>query len=83
MTVTMPRIRILMLHHPLLILLLIFHHKTNTNEDRMKRINGDSTSDRILNRISSEREHPPGVRRVGCPCCDPDNIENVVESMLL
>jgi hypothetical protein len=51
-------------------------------ENRSNRII-DCKSDQILERMSSERQHAPGVRRTGCPCCDPENIANVVESMLL
>lgn len=40
------------------------------------------SSDNILLRLA-EREHAPGVRSPGCPCCDPDNIGNIVEGMLL
>lgn len=29
-----------------------------------------------------EREHAPGIRRPGCPCCDPDNPANVVDQMM-
>lgn len=31
----------------------------------------------------SQREHAPGVRRPGCPCCDPDNPSNVIDRMML
>ena len=43
---------------------------------------GGSNSNSMLSRLSS-REHAPGVRRPGCPCCDPDNPTNVVDRMLL
>jgi hypothetical protein len=29
-----------------------------------------------------EIDHAPGVRRAGCPCCDPDNPANVADSMM-
>lgn len=35
----------------------------------------------ILARLN-EREHAPGIRRPGCPCCDPDNPSNVVDQMM-
>jgi hypothetical protein len=28
------------------------------------------------------REHAPGMRQPGCPCCDPDNPSNVVNELL-
>jgi hypothetical protein len=38
-------------------------------------------SGNILARLN-EREHAPGIRRPGCPCCDPDNPSNVVDQMM-
>jgi hypothetical protein len=35
----------------------------------------------ILQRLG-EREHAPGIRRPGCPCCDPDSPENFVNQMM-
>eukprot|EP01083_Nonionella_stella_P027259 75049_1 len=43
-------------------------------------LNLPSSSDGILQRLA-EREHAPGVRSPGCPCCDPDSIQNVVDNM--
>lgn len=40
-----------------------------------------ATSNATLNRLV-EREHAPGIRRPGCPCCDPDNPRNVVDKMM-
>ena len=28
------------------------------------------------------REHAPGIRQPGCPCCDPDNPDNVLDKMM-
>lgn len=30
-----------------------------------------------------QREHAPGVRQAGCPCCDPENPSNVVDTMMM
>lgn len=30
-----------------------------------------------------EREHAPGIRQPGCPCCDPDNPSNLVDTMMM
>ena len=30
-----------------------------------------------------QREHAPGVRVRGCPCCDPDDPSNVIDRMLM
>mmetsp|Transcript_18438 Transcript_18438/g.26008 ORF Transcript_18438/g.26008 Transcript_18438/m.26008 type:complete len:362 (-) Transcript_18438:25-1110(-) len=35
----------------------------------------------IIDRLA-QREHEPGVRRAGCPCCDPDNPSNYVDNMV-
>ena len=40
-----------------------------------------STNSSLLSRLN-EREHAPGIRRPGCPCCDPDNPANVVDQMM-
>jgi hypothetical protein len=29
------------------------------------------------------KEHAPGIRQPGCPCCDPDNASNVVDQMMM
>jgi hypothetical protein len=40
-----------------------------------------ASSNSTLNRLV-EREHAPGIRKPGCPCCDPDNPRNVVDKMM-
>jgi hypothetical protein len=30
-----------------------------------------------------QREHAPGIRQAGCPCCDPENPSNIVDSMMM
>jgi len=39
------------------------------------------SSDNILLRLA-EREHAPGVRSPGCPCCEPDSIGNILDGMM-
>jgi hypothetical protein len=29
------------------------------------------------------REHAPGIRQAGCPCCDPDNPSTIVDKMMM
>lgn len=41
-----------------------------------------ASSQSIISRLA-EREHAPGVRMAGCPCCDPDNVSNYVDSMMM
>ena len=31
----------------------------------------------------AEREHAPGIRKPGCPCCDPDDPANIVDAMMM
>lgn len=40
-----------------------------------------NSSSTLLSRLS-EREHAPGLRRRGCPCCDPDDPANIVDQMM-
>lgn len=42
-----------------------------------------SVSSQSIIKKLSEREHAAGVRRPGCPCCDPDNPSNVVDNMMM
>jgi len=30
-----------------------------------------------------DREHAPGVRKAGCPCCDPDNPSVIADNMMI
>jgi hypothetical protein len=30
-----------------------------------------------------DREHAPGIRAPGCPCCDPDNPSNILDNMMM
>ncbi len=39
------------------------------------------SSSTLLSRLE-QSEHPAGVRRRGCPCCDPDDPNNVADMML-
>jgi hypothetical protein len=47
--------------------------------------------DKALNPLKSsknisklfEKEHAPGIRQAGCPCCDPDNPSNFVDQMMM
>lgn len=49
-------------------------------------INSDfqtSTSQSIIQQLSEREHHAGGIRRPGCPCCDPDNPSNVVDNMMM
>jgi len=39
-----------------------------------------SASDRMLQQLS-QREHAPGIRRPGCPCCEPDQYEAMMQNL--
>lgn len=43
-------------------------------------LSGNSST--LLSQLA-EREHAPGVRRPGCPCCDPDNPSNVFDQLMM
>lgn len=44
-------------------------------------LDSSNSSSSIIQRLT-DREHAPGIRRTGCPCCDPDNPSNVVDNMM-
>lgn len=41
----------------------------------------EQNSGALLSRLA-EREHAPGVRRAGCPCCDPDGPSNAMDRFM-
>lgn len=64
--------------------------RTETAMDWRRRQNTDARLDALssggrtmsaIQRLAA-REHAPGVRRPGCPCCDPDDPANVVDGMI-
>jgi len=40
------------------------------------------TSNSLMGAMKEREKHAPGVRRRGCPCCDPDDPENVLDMMM-
>jgi hypothetical protein len=48
---------------------------------RMKQKMMAESSSSIIRQIS-DLEHAAGVRRPGCPCCDSDNLSNIVDKLL-
>jgi hypothetical protein len=42
-----------------------------------------SFSQSIISRLEQRQHHAPGVRRAACPCCDPDNVQNYVDSIMM
>jgi hypothetical protein len=55
---------------------------TSMDWRRQQSVNRAMSSQSIISQLSA-REHPPGVRRAGCPCCDPDHPNNYVDSMMM
>jgi hypothetical protein len=49
---------------------------------RQQSVDRAMSSQSIISQLSA-RDHPPGVRRAGCPCCDPDHPNNYVDSMMM
>eukprot|EP00934_Nitzschia_sp_Nitz4_P006591 Nitzschia sp. Nitz4//scaffold179_size51476//11185//12093//NITZ4_006922-RA/size51476-processed-gene-0.47-mRNA-1//-1//CDS//3329539204//6581//frame0 len=65
---------------------------TSTPPSVISHVGGVGRQERRLNsslqqgsRISAlfAREHAPGIRQAGCPCCDPENPSNVVDNMMM
>jgi hypothetical protein len=54
--------------------------QTNTMQQQQPQQNHQSR-EVIMSKIA-EWDHAPGVRRAGCPCCDPDHPSNIVDSMM-
>lgn len=44
-------------------------------------MNSGGGTNGLLSQLA-EREHAPGIRRPGCPCCDPDNPSLVVDQLM-
>jgi len=42
-----------------------------------------SSSQSLIQALSEREHHAGGIRRPGCPCCDPDNPSNVVDNMMM
>ena len=41
-----------------------------------------TSSQQLLQQITKS-EHAPGIRRAGCPCCDPDAASNYADKMMM
>jgi len=41
-----------------------------------------ATSSQSIMAQLNERQHTPGIRRPGCPCCDPDSADNMIDKMM-
>ena len=41
-----------------------------------------TSSDAMIRRLA-DKEHAPGIRSPGCPCCDPDNVQNIVDDIMM
>jgi hypothetical protein len=42
-----------------------------------------SFSQSIISRLEQRQHHAPGGRRAACPCCDPDSVQNYVDSIMM
>ena len=52
-----------------------------TKHQRALQAAGSADSASRISRLF-DREHAPGIRQAGCPCCDPDNPSALLESMM-
>ena len=55
------------------------------DETKQQYKEANNPHNKVSNNISSlfQRQHAPGIRQPGCPCCDPDNPSNVVDSIMM
>ena len=47
----------------------------------MNEVTDTNSSSSIIKKLS-EREHAPGIRRPGCPCCDPNDVSGILDGMM-
>ena len=57
---------------------------STNNMSSMSGLNNNTNSNATYytNNTASKSRHEKGVRPRGCPCCDPDNIDNIVDKLL-
>ena len=51
-------------------------------QQQMEHSSTSSTSRQLLAQIATTVSHVRGIRRPGCPCCDPDNTSTIVDQYL-
>jgi hypothetical protein len=56
-----------------------YAHSSNTNALDSKE--KSKTSQSIIEQLG-ERQHAPGIRKPGCPCCDPDSANTLIDEMM-
>eukprot|EP00804_Cyclotella_cryptica_P027336 CCRYP_016214-RA/>CCRYP_016214-RA protein AED:0.05 eAED:0.05 QI:296/1/1/1/0.5/0.33/3/55/309 len=52
-------------------------------QQRTVRVVSSSVSSQSLLQQLSQSKHAPGIRRPGCPCCDPDSATTYADKMML
>lgn len=55
---------------------------TNTPAVEITKQKGTTNNSQNIMVQLGERQHAPGIRRPGCPCCDPDNANNLIDEMM-
>jgi len=55
---------------------------TTSSTTKPKQTTTTTTSSQSIIAQLGERQHAPGIRRPGCPCCDPDNADNLIDEMM-
>jgi hypothetical protein len=60
-------------------------YTVTANASKPSGANATSSVNTSLNTIVAqlnERQHAPGIRQPGCPCCDPDSATTVIDQMM-
>lgn len=60
----------------------VVSHGTSSHAKMPKAENKKNYSSQSIMERLGERQHAPGIRRPGCPCCDPDNANNLIDETM-
>lgn len=59
----------------------VFSQNTSREKQKMNILPSSTISGAAAK--NEARAHAPGIRARGCPCCDPDDVRNVMDSMMM
>jgi hypothetical protein len=60
----------------------IFLKREMESQIAMMECNNMSGTNDLMRGLKEREKHARGVRRRGCPCCDPDDPDNVIDMMM-
>jgi len=58
------------------------HSAHNTIQHSVNQLSSAASSQELLKQLA-DIKHAPGIRRPGCPCCEPDSASTFANSMML